>query len=209
MTALINRLHSSHSMTPPEWNYNVHDKELLAIVWCFKTWQSFLLGFALPHDVYSDHENLTYFRQAQDLTRWQAQWITYLQDYNLKIFHQKGSLNKKADLLSRRAGHDEGDDDNRNTIGLSDNIFALIHIHPENQEEIIPLHHGNPIAGHAGQKQTLSLISCYATWDTLEEDVKKYVDGCFICQEDKPNRSKQFRTLNPHQVSLSLGIRSL
>ena len=190
----------SHSMTLPERNYDVHDKELLAIVRCFKTWRSFLLGFSLPHYVYSNHENLTYFRQAQDLTRRQARWITYLQDYNFKIFHRKGSLNKKADLLSRRAGHDKGNNDNKVTIGLPDALFTLIHIHPENREEIIQQHHDDPIAGHNGIKGTIDLISRYATWETLEDDVRKYVNGCSICQEDKPNRGKQTGTLNPHQV---------
>ena len=79
-------------------------------------------------------------------------------------------------------------------------LFALIRIHPENREEIIRLHHNDPIAGHIGQKQTINLISRYATWDTLEEDVKKYVDSCSICQEDKPNQGRQFGALNPHQV---------
>ena len=90
----------SHSMTAAERNYDVHDKELLAIVRCFKEWRAFLLGYSLRIDIYSDHQNLTYFRQPQDLTRRQARWITFLQDYDFRILHRKGSLNKKADILS-------------------------------------------------------------------------------------------------------------
>jgi RNase H-like domain found in reverse transcriptase len=35
----------SHAMTPAERNYDVHDKELLAIVQCFTAWRPFLLGY--------------------------------------------------------------------------------------------------------------------------------------------------------------------
>src|SRR6202020_3664536 len=98
-------------MTPAERNYKVHDKELLAIIRCFKAWCPFLLGYSKKVDVYSDHQNLTYFRQAQDLTRRQARWISKLQDYNFRIIHRKGTLKKKANILSRRIDHDQGDND--------------------------------------------------------------------------------------------------
>jgi RNase H-like domain found in reverse transcriptase len=58
----------SHAMTPAERNYDIHDKELLAIVRCFTAWRPFLLGYGQQTDAYSDHQNLTYFRQPQDLT---------------------------------------------------------------------------------------------------------------------------------------------
>jgi RNase H-like domain found in reverse transcriptase len=55
-------------MTPAEQNYDIHDKELLAIIWCFTAWRPFLLGYGQQMDTYSDHQNLTYFQQPQDLT---------------------------------------------------------------------------------------------------------------------------------------------
>jgi len=87
----------SHSMTPAEQNYNIHDKELLAIICCFKTWQSFLLGsgFLLPINVYSHHENLMYFQQAQDLTSLMDHIPVrlQLQDLSLKrLTEQKSQL---------------------------------------------------------------------------------------------------------------------
>ena len=44
-----------------ELNYDVHNKELLAIFKAFKIWQHYLEGSALPIDIVTDHKNLEYF----------------------------------------------------------------------------------------------------------------------------------------------------
>jgi Chromo (CHRromatin Organisation MOdifier) domain/Integrase core domain len=43
-------------------------------------------------------------------------------------------------------------------------------------------------------------ISRYATWDTLRDDIAKYISGCTVCQEDKPKRGKQTGQLHPHEI---------
>jgi hypothetical protein len=187
-------------MTSAEQNYDVHDKELLAIIRCFEAWRSFLLGYAQDIDIFSDHQNLTYFRQLQDLTRRQARWISLLQDYNFKIHHRKGALNKKADLLSRRVDHKDGDNDNKNTIALPGHLFALLHIDVSDREEVLKKYHDDPIAGHPGHDKMFQIISRFATWDTLREDIAKYIDGCSICQENKQKRGKQTGQLHPHPI---------
>jgi len=45
----------------PKLNYNVYDKELLAIFEAFQIWWYYLEGFTLPIDVVMDHKNLEYF----------------------------------------------------------------------------------------------------------------------------------------------------
>jgi len=47
-------------MTPPELNYDTHDKELLAIFEAFHHWHHYLEGSATPIDVVTDHKNLEY-----------------------------------------------------------------------------------------------------------------------------------------------------
>jgi hypothetical protein len=51
----------SHKFDAAEINYEINDKELLAIVDSFVQWQHFLEGS--PHQVivFSDHKNLSYF----------------------------------------------------------------------------------------------------------------------------------------------------
>jgi hypothetical protein len=62
----------SRKFTAAEINYEVHDKELLAVVDSFEQWRHFLEGS--PHQIiiYSDHKNLTYFQTARVLNRRQA-----------------------------------------------------------------------------------------------------------------------------------------
>ena len=58
----------SHTFTAVELNYNIHDKELLAIFEAFKIWQHYLKGPAYPIDVVMDHKNLEYFSTTKVLT---------------------------------------------------------------------------------------------------------------------------------------------
>jgi hypothetical protein len=41
-------------------NYDIHDKELLAIVESFREWRVHLEGIKEPIQVYTDHKNLLY-----------------------------------------------------------------------------------------------------------------------------------------------------
>ena len=62
----------SKSFTPAERNYQIYDRELLAIVRALEAWRHFLQGSPHPTEILSDHKNLTYFRTAQKLNRRQA-----------------------------------------------------------------------------------------------------------------------------------------
>ena len=59
----------SRKLTSPELNYDVHDKELLAIVEAMKHWRMYLEGTTLPVQVFTDHKNLTYFTTTKVLNR--------------------------------------------------------------------------------------------------------------------------------------------
>jgi hypothetical protein len=50
-----------------EINYEIHDKELLAIINSFQEWRHFLEGAQHPVTVYTDHKNLEYFMSAKVL----------------------------------------------------------------------------------------------------------------------------------------------
>ena len=58
----------------PELNYDVHDKELLAIVDAFEEWQAYLEGSKHPIMIYSDHKNLSYFTTTKKLNQQQVRW---------------------------------------------------------------------------------------------------------------------------------------
>jgi hypothetical protein len=59
----------SRTLHSSELNYNIHDKELLAIFEAFRIWCHYLEGPFYPVDVFTDHKNLEYFSSTKLLTR--------------------------------------------------------------------------------------------------------------------------------------------
>ena len=57
----------SRTMQPAERNYKIYDKELLAIVEALTKWRQYLLDAKEPFEVWTDHENLKYFREPHKL----------------------------------------------------------------------------------------------------------------------------------------------
>lgn len=96
----------SRKLIPAELNYDIHDKELLAIVVAFKVWRVYLEGAQQTIIVKTDHKNLTYFTTTKELTRRQARWSEVLSQYDFKIVHCKGTENSQADALSRRPDYE-------------------------------------------------------------------------------------------------------
>src|SRR5467141_2836316 len=66
ITTLNGELHliafHSRTFSAPELNYDVHDKELLAIFEAFKRWQHYLEGSGLPIDMVTDHRTCNTFQ---------------------------------------------------------------------------------------------------------------------------------------------------
>ena len=76
-----------------ELNYDVHNKELLAIVDVFEEWRAYLEGSRHPIMVYSNHKNLSYFTTTKKLNQQQVRWAELLASYNFQIHYWKGSEN--------------------------------------------------------------------------------------------------------------------
>jgi len=57
----------SKSLNKAERNYEFHDKEMLAIIWCLEAWKHFLKGAKDQFEIWTDHKNLEYFMKAQKL----------------------------------------------------------------------------------------------------------------------------------------------
>ena len=87
-------------MQAAEQNYEIYDKEPLAIVEALAKWRQYLLDAAEPFEVWTDHKNLKYFREPHKLNGRQARWYLKLQDYDFMLKHIPGKTNIKADILS-------------------------------------------------------------------------------------------------------------
>ena len=94
----------SKKHSPAECNYEIYDKELLAIIRCFEEWRPELESTAFPIQVLSDHKNLEYFMSTKLLNRRQARWSEFLSRFNFQIKYRPGKANGKPDALTRRSG---------------------------------------------------------------------------------------------------------
>ncbi len=105
-----------------ERNYEIYDKELLAL----DEWRHYLMGAAQDFEIWTDHQNLQYFRKPQKLNCRQARWVTELAEYHFTLHHKPGASNKKADLLSHRAEYEQGKEDNDEVIVLKPEHFRAL-----------------------------------------------------------------------------------
>jgi hypothetical protein len=86
-----------------EINYEIHDKELLAIVDSFKEWRHFLEEAIHSVIVSTEHKNLKYFMFAWVLNRHQARWSISLSRFNFMITYCPRSQQGQSDALSRHS----------------------------------------------------------------------------------------------------------
>jgi hypothetical protein len=113
-------------MDPAKRNYQIYDKEMLAIMDALAEWRPYLLPLEDAFEIWTDHANLQYYRSPQKLTRRQARWTSKLQEYNYVLKHVPGKTNGKADPLSRRPDYDDGKDDNAGVVILKDGVICQI-----------------------------------------------------------------------------------
>ena len=96
--AFFSKKHSS-----VECNYEIYDKELLAIIRCFEEWRPELKGSENPILILSDYRNLEYFISTKMLNRRQACWSEFLSRFNFKITYWPRKQGEKPDTLTRRS----------------------------------------------------------------------------------------------------------
>jgi RNase H-like domain found in reverse transcriptase/Integrase zinc binding domain len=113
----------SHTLNPAERGYDVHDRELLAVIRGLRQWRHLLLSSPFTMTMIMDHANLQYYHQPQKINRHVARYLADLADYQFTLVHKPGVSNK-VDHLSRRPDYDEGKGDNEDVQVLPDMLFA-------------------------------------------------------------------------------------
>ncbi|KAK3557853.1 hypothetical protein QTP86_003254 [Hemibagrus guttatus] len=91
----------SRRLTAAECNYDVGNRELLAIKAAREEWRHWLEGARHPFQVLTDHRNLEYLRAAKRLNPRQARWALFFTRFQFTVTYHPGSKNGKADALSR------------------------------------------------------------------------------------------------------------
>ena len=192
----------------PELNYDVHNKELLAIVDAFKEWRAYLEGSRHLIMVYSDHKNLSYFTTTKKLNRQQVRWAKLLAPYDFQIHYRKGSENGRADALSQRLNLTTEETQERllfigkkKPLVLNKPEVATLHqgnapkqrhVPEKDQRKVISNHHNGPLLGHPGRDKTIELIQQRYQFPNMRKAVEDYIRQCTTCAQNKSTRHKPY-----------------
>nr|GEU62290.1 transposon Ty3-I Gag-Pol polyprotein [Tanacetum cinerariifolium] len=82
-----------------ESNYTTMEKEMLAVVYAFEKFRSYLI--MNKSIVYTDHSALKYLFAKKDSNARLLRWVLLLQEFTFKVIDTKGAKNLAADHLSQ------------------------------------------------------------------------------------------------------------
>ncbi|GJU31514.1 reverse transcriptase domain-containing protein [Tanacetum coccineum] len=123
--------YASKTMTEAETNYTTTEKEMLAVVYAFEKFRSYLI--MNKSVVYTDHSALKYLFNKKDAKARLLRWVLLLQEFDFKVIDTKGAENYAADHLSRLENPYE-------------NVFD-----PKEINETFPLETLNTVTSHDNQ----------------------------------------------------------
>ncbi|GJW93548.1 reverse transcriptase domain-containing protein [Tanacetum coccineum] len=123
--------YASKTMTEAESNYTTTEKEMLAVVYAFEKFRSYLI--MNKSVVYTDHSALKYLFNKKDAKARLLRWVLLLQEFDFSVIDTKGAENYAADHLSRLENPYE-------------NVFD-----PKEINETFPLETLNTVTSHDNQ----------------------------------------------------------
>nr|GEY55409.1 reverse transcriptase domain-containing protein [Tanacetum cinerariifolium] len=91
--------YASKTLTDAKSNYTTTEKEMLAVVYAFKKFQSYLIMNKCI--VHMDHSALKYLFAKKDAKERLLRWVLLLQEFDFDVIDTKGAENLAADHLSR------------------------------------------------------------------------------------------------------------
>nr|XP_036575983.1 reverse transcriptase domain protein [Colletotrichum truncatum]KAF6782639.1 reverse transcriptase domain protein [Colletotrichum truncatum] len=204
----------SRKLHGPELNYQIHDKELMAIIEAFKEWRPQLSGTKYEVKVYTDHKNLAHFTISKDLNKRQIRWSEFLSEFNFRIIYRKGKENGRADALSRRPDHEVQVPEETRVILKADKNGDLVpaarllmmarrdststpgRMSPEAIREI----HSAPAHGHQGVTKTWKRIRQHYDKTATRQEVSLAIKDCEVCAKSKPSRHQPYGKIQPLPV---------
>ncbi|GJR53295.1 reverse transcriptase domain-containing protein [Tanacetum coccineum] len=133
-------------MTEAQAHYTTTEKELLAVVYAFEKFRSYLV--LSKSIVYTDHSAIKYLFAKKDAKPRLMRWILLLQEFDVVIRDKKGAENLAADHLSRLENPHQDKLENKEitetfpleTLGSVIDLFAFIN-------------HTDPTKVRIGEKQ--------------------------------------------------------
>ena len=155
----------SATFTPTERNYDIYERELLAVMKALAHWRQYLGWTKEPFTIMTDHANLQYWKSPKNLNRRTAHWHADLQEYDFDILYIPGKTNIPPDALSQPPGADQGKEDNQDITMLPQEKFQISTLAPGEKIQVPPLNevkraimrlmHDDPSAGHPGDRKSV------------------------------------------------------
>ena len=94
---LLHIYYASKALNEAQKNYTVTEQELLALVFAFEKFCSYLLGTRVI--VHTDHSSLRYLMAKKDAKPRLIRWVLLLQEFDFEVKHIKGTENQVVDHL--------------------------------------------------------------------------------------------------------------
>ena len=200
----------SRKMSPAEQNYDIHDKELLAIVVALQHWRTYVEGSSKT-TIFTDYKNLLSFTTTKVLNRRQVRWSELLGQYKFEIKYTPGKDNGRADALSRRPDYINRDEVQHTVLKLNKNgslsantreFDAIAKILKDKEEEFpifrkklyVPTEqiwdcirrYYEPMEfGHPGIANTVKAIQRNCHFGNIKMHVRNFIRQCENCQKNK------------------------
>ena len=116
----------SRTFSSAQHNYDIYNRELLAVILALEEWRQYLQGTARPITIVTNHKNLSYIKDPQKLSRRQARWSLFLQKFDLQWQVTPGTKMAPADALSRCDHVDTTQDNQETSICLEPIIIQAL-----------------------------------------------------------------------------------
>ena len=224
-----NKLHPcaflSRKLDSAEKNYDVGNKELLAVKVALEEWRHWLEGAAQPFIVWTDHKNLSYIQSAKRLNSRQARWALFFARFNFSLTFRPGSQNARADALSRLHTVEESGSD-PDPILPPTCILATITWEIESRvlqaqtqqpdpgsgppnrlfvpdsvrSQVLEWGHSSHLTCHPGISRTLSFLRQRFWWPSMVDDTRSFIAACPTCARNKTSTRPSSGLLRPLPV---------
>nr|GFB92665.1 DNA-directed DNA polymerase [Tanacetum cinerariifolium] len=178
--------YTSKTMNQAETNYTTTKKEILAVVYAFEKFRSYLI--MNKSIVYTDHSALNYLFAKKDAKARLLHWILLLQEFDFKVIDTKGVENYVADHLSRLENPYE-------------NIFD-----PKEINETFPLESLKKVTPQDPSTPWFVDFANYHAGKFIIKDAFEHVKRCDSCQRQGKISQKDEMPQNSIQVCEIFGV---
>jgi len=212
----------SRRLSSAERNYDVGNRELLAVKVALEEWRHWLEGALHPFVVWTDHMNLEYIRQAKRLNSPQARWTLFFNRFSFTLSYRPSSWNIKPDALSllydpEPVAKEPESILPRNCVvgamswrienqvkqansgapppkGCPENrLFVPVGLRPQ----VIHWAYTSILTCHPGVRRTMFVISQRFWWPAMKSEVREYVEACSVCARSKTSSGLRMGLLQP------------